>query len=183
MEKIIPSDPDEHLIQKAVAGDSSAFSALYEKYIHGVYGFIYSKVGSRQEAEDLTQITFTKMLQSLGSFSHQSTFKTWLYSLARNTSMDYWRTYYKNKVVPIEDFAQMLDIPENPSSQDDVDEKEQRVAKILEQLNEDQRAVLTLRFLKGYSIKETAQELLMSESNVKVLQHRGLQKAAEHIEI
>lgn len=165
-------------VKRAQSGDSEAFEALYAIYIQPLFRFIFSKVGNRTEAEDLTQVTFTKMLQSLGSFQFQSSFKTWLYRIAVNTVIDYWRDHYKHRTVSLENFLEILPLEERTFDEEAQDQKEQKVSQILSGLNKEQRQVLELRFLKGYSIKETAEALLLSESNVKVIQHRALKKAA-----
>jgi RNA polymerase sigma-70 factor (ECF subfamily) len=169
---------EEGLIKKAQNGDPEALSELYRQNIAPVFKFIYSKVGNREEAEDLTQTTFLKMLDALSGFAFESKFRTWLYSIALNTVADHWRRYYKCKEVSLEDFLGVLRKKEFAIDEQDELKKEMRVKEILNGLGEDQRRVLELRFLKGYSIQETAAELSMTESNVKVLQHRAIKKAA-----
>ncbi len=171
-------------VKRAQAGDEMAFTALYEVYLQPIYRFIFAKVGNKTEAEDLTQIAFTKMLQSLKSFQFQSSFKTWLYRIAVNTIMDYWREHYKHQTVNLENFLEIL--PDKEPVFDDeesIDRKEKKVEEILSGLGGDQQKVLELRFLKGYSIKETAEELELSESNVKVIQHRALKKAGANFTV
>lgn len=174
-------DPDAKLVERAKQGDSAAFAALYEKHMAKVYSFCYAKVASREDAQDVTQATFSKMLTSLGGFSGSSTFKTWLYGIAKHAVMDYYRERYRNKDVPLEDFVHMLEQPGEGEGGDP--KKEKQVEKILGKMDGRQRGVLELRFLKSYTIKETAAELQLSESNVKVIQHRALKRAAQQNEL
>lgn len=180
---------ENDIVLAAMRGDSQAVSEIYRTYVDVVYKFVYYRVGNREEAEDLTSETFIKMMQSLPSFSFDSKFKTWLLGIAKHTILDYFRKHYKNRTLALEDFLNVdlgnslalqpvfeFDEPEDKTA---VQKFEEKVKAILEQLPKHYRDVLELRFLKGYSIKETAEALGKTISNIKVLQYRALHKAQE----
>lgn len=170
----------------APAADSAAvLQCLYDAHATKIYRQIYRRVGNREDAEDLTAQVFMKALQSLDSTRDEASQVAWLYQVVRTTIVDHWRAYY-----PAQGHAASLDalqeaygyespaaIITSPTPEDD-DLADRRVASVLSALPENYRRVLTLRFLEGYSLKETAAALHVSEGNVKVLQHRALQKAS-----
>ena len=164
------------LILGAQHGEQHAISELYRLYVDNVYKFIYYRTGNQEEAEDLTTETFIKMMKSIPKFSFQSKFKTWLLGIAKHTILDYFRKHYKTKTLNIEDFlnSNLGDVNEEI---EDPAKHDAEIQKILKSLPENYRSVLELRFLKGYTIKETAAELDKTVSNVKVLQYRAIQKA------
>lgn len=169
---------DINLILAAQRDDQHALTALYRKYVDSVYKFIYYRTGNREEAEDLTSETFIKMMKSLKSFSFDSTFKTWLLGIAKHTVLDYFRKYYKNRTIPLENFLN-IDLGTLDKPQEIDKSKIERLSHLLKKLPKNYRDVLELRFLRGYSIKETALELDKTISNIKVMQYRALQKARE----
>lgn len=169
---------DIELILKAKQGNAEALSDLYRKYVDSVYKFVYYRVGKKEEAEDLTHETFIKMMKSLKRFAFDSQFKTWLLGIAKHTILDYFRKYYKNRTLPLEDFLN-VDLGTIEEPEVNTKPKEKKVASILRRLPKNYRDVLELRFLRGYSLRETAAALNKTISNIKVLQYRALHKAQQ----
>lgn len=161
------------------------FQAFYEKNLLFVYRYIYSKIGCREEAEDLTSQVFMKALKNIDYQRDQHSLQKWLMQVMRTTIADYWRIHYQLSSHSLE---QLLDAGwEGPADYPGATPEEpvrasldpaQHVQQILRALPENQREVLTCRFLLNLSIKETAQSLGLTESNVKVLQFRALKHAA-----
>ena len=172
------------LAEKAQKGDENALIALYNHFLNPIYRYVYAKVGNVQETEDITSEVFLKMVRNLQSFKGESSFKNWLYKIAKNTLADYWRAHYNKSTISMEEFLEIKLVSQsNPGDDEDIEkemfEKEKRVKKILNSLPENYRQILDLRFLKDYSIRDIAKELKISISNVKVLQYRALKKAFE----
>jgi len=163
------------LWQKAIQGNEEAFIGLYQEFLPFVYQFIYYRVGNKEEAEDLTQETFIKILESLKSYRGEAKIKSWFYGIARHVIADYFRKIYKADVVPFLDDLELIKKEEFENEE----EHSKIIGQILKQLPENYRQVLELRFLKNYSIRETAQKLKISENNVKVLQFRAIKKAKD----
>lgn len=171
-------DPDSELVKRVQAGDVAAFTEIYDKYIDKIYAFCFRNIGNQQEAEDIAQDVFIEAMKSIKRFEGRSQFRTWLYQVARYHVMDYWRKMYKSKTLSLEDFLH-LDLAEKHEEVDPKEmlKKENTVNHILELLPENYRTVLSLRFLKNYSLRDTAEEMGTTVGNVKVMQYRALRKA------
>jgi RNA polymerase sigma-70 factor (ECF subfamily) len=169
---------DRKLVKRACRGDSKALSSLYRLYLNDVYGFIYARVGSQADAEDLAAQVFLKMLENLESYRQEGPFVGWLLGIARHTVLDFWRQRYRAQELPLEQFLERF-AAEPPAATSSDAEKRPWVEHLLEALPDRYRQVLELRFLKGYSVRDTAQAMAISENYVKVLQHRALKKARE----
>jgi RNA polymerase sigma-70 factor (ECF subfamily) len=162
--------------------DLAAFRAFYEAHLSAVYRFIYSRVGNREEAEDLTAHVFTKALHGVDWSRDEAMLVGWLFQVARTTLADHWRHTLRLRTLSLDDLLasgwdeRVADQPPEAGAQII---PEERVAAILQQLSPHYRDVLRCRFLLNYTIKETAQALGLSEANVKVIQLRALRRAAE----
>lgn len=156
------------------------FQSFYQENLSLIYRYIYSKVGNREEAEDLTSQIFMKAVRSIDAERGPQSMQKWLFQVARTTIADYWRTYYRASVSSLEE---LLDAGWEGPFDEDVDVASevptQRVQHILQALPTPYREVLTCRFLLNLSIKETALRLELTEANVKVLQFRALKRAAD----
>lgn len=173
----------EKLVRRAQSGDSEAISQLYEHHIREVYRFIYYKVGNREDAEDITQDVLLAAFDGLKNFRGDASFRNWCYEIAKRKIADLWRDKYKMPTVDIEAVLGIhtsIETVEDAESANAHDEfKISQVESVLSTLKENYRQVLEYRFLKNYSIKETADAMQISVSNAKVLQHRALKKAAQ----
>src|SRR5262249_7694531 len=146
-------------------------------YIGSIYRFMMARVGNRQDAEDLTAETFLKALRHLDPGRSEASTEHWLYIVARTVIADHWRAYYRQGGAVPPDEGQG-DLGAALPSSSPQGEAEHRVALTLAHLPEQYRRVLELRFLRGYSVIETARDLGVSPGNAKVLQHRALAKAS-----
>jgi RNA polymerase sigma-70 factor (ECF subfamily) len=141
-----------------------------------IYRFLYSRLGNQEEAEDLTSEVFLKAVRQLEPQRDEPSVQAWLYQVARTTLADYWR---RRSRVP-QDPLGYLDVPDTGGvGTAPRDEAAAGLARwLLDQLPERFRQVLTLRFLNGYSIRETAEAMGITENHAKVLQYRAVQRAA-----
>ncbi len=175
-ERKISEQEHRELIERAKEGDSSAFAALYEYYYADIYNFIYHRVGNVQFAEDLTAEVFLKALESIDSFTFRGIpFPAWLFRLTRNLMIDYSRTHPEplEMTLPLEEGV----LPTAEGRADDVYERKLTRRKMLQALNhltEEQRDVVVLKFVEGFSNTDVAQILGKSEGAIKSLQHRAL---------
>jgi len=156
------------------------FRTFYEENLGLIYRFVYSKVGNREEAEDLTSQIFIKAVRVVDTGRGAQSMQKWLFQVARTTIADYWRVHYR---ISASSLDQLLEIGwEGPADEEPVAKSStptERVHRILQGLPEHYREVLTCRFLLNLSIRDTANRMCLTEANVKVLQFRALKRAAD----
>ncbi len=156
-------------------GDAYAsWDQIYSDNVVRLYRLMYSKVGNRPDAEDLTTEVFLAALGPLRTSASRPEVRAYLVATAQTVLAAFWRRRLGKEVTTIE-LAQDLAFLTDPPSESDAPARAQR---ILAALPDRYRRVLELRFLESRSIKETAQEMGVSVANAKVLQHRALRLAA-----
>lgn len=155
--------------------DKSSFGEIYRRYIKDTYRFIYSRVGDKQGSEDIVSETFFTLIEVLSNFNNTSKLKTFIFGIASNKIKQYFDKISENPSVELNEEIIFLEVSETKNSRckktDDI------IKKILEELPEKYRNVLMARFLYSKNIKQTAKDLNLSESNVRVIQNRALAKA------
>jgi RNA polymerase sigma-70 factor, ECF subfamily len=168
---------------------NSVLEEIYEKYHSDLFHFLMYMVKNREQAEDLTQEVYIRVLKSYRHFEGKSTEKTWLIAIAKNVAIDFFRKEkgWKGKIQEAFDWDhdQIKDdtnkIPEEIALQN---EEMRMLYHSLDYCTLDQKMVIVMRYLNEMSIRETAEVLKGSESKVKTTQHRGiktLQKAMNEI--
>lgn len=168
-----------NLVRFSQSGDRDAFACLYETNLDRIRRYIYFRVFDREVAEDITSLVFLKVWEHLGSFQGgQIPFAKWIYRIAHNTIIDYYRT--RKTVVPLEDVDSL-----KLSHSDRVDEKIElnilsaTLVEALEELTDTQREVLILRFIWGLTTREIARKLHKQQGAVRALQMRGLRRLSQ----
>ena len=156
------------------------FQTFYQENLGLIYRYVYSKVGNREEAEDLTSQIFIKAVRGVDTERGPQSVQKWLFQVARTTIADYWRTYYR---VSVNSLDELLEAGwEGPAEEESTAVSSspiERVQRILQALPEHYREVLNCRFLLNLSIRDTALRMGLTEANVKVLQFRALKRAAD----
>lgn len=178
-----PSDTDSgrmmDLVEAAQGGETEAFGLLYDHYSDTVYRYIYYRVGSKATAEDLTSETFLRALRRIGTFTWQGRdFGAWLVTIARNLVADHFKSSRFRLEVTT---GEMLDANEvERSPEDSVLERlsNQALIQAVDKLNPQQKECVTLRFLQGLSVAETARVMGKNEGAIKTLQYRAVRTLA-----
>ena len=163
---------EEQLIAQALQGNRNAFGDLYEFYLDEVYRYIFYRVSSEADAEDLTEQVFLKVWESLHTFRQKAPFKVWLFRFARNTIIDHYRTNKKDA-----DFTGDVSTTASDEQPEDMVralETTARLMRSIAKLSDLQQDVIILRFANGYNAAETAQILDRDVGTIRVLQHRAL---------
>jgi RNA polymerase sigma-70 factor (ECF subfamily) len=161
--------------QEARSGALSPLERLYDRVGVQLYRFFYQQVGNREEAEDLTSEVFLKASRLLDTSRDEASQRAWLRQTAQTALADYWRRFYRVPTDPLPD-----EVPLRVEEESRFEPSwSSRLPALLASLPENYRRVLELRFLEGYSIRETAAAMGLSPGNVKVLQYRAVQRAAE----
>lgn len=171
------------LVSRAQAGDSSAFGEIYDRYNETVYRYIYFRVNNAQLAEDLASETFLRALRRISSFSWQGrAFGAWLVTIARNLVVDHFKSgRYRLEIAKPDVLG--TDSPEiDPSTSPESAALEKLTNATLltavKKLNPDQQECIVLRFLKGFTVAETALTMGKNEGAVKALQYRAVRTLA-----
>ncbi|MEU3174374.1 ECF subfamily RNA polymerase sigma factor, BldN family [Streptomyces sp. NPDC007000] len=167
------------LVERAQAGEADAFGRLYDQYNDTVYRYIYYRVGGKATAEDLTSETFLRALRRIGTFTWQGRdFGAWLVTIARNLVADHFKSSRFRLEVTT---GEMLDANEVARSPEDSVLEYLSNAALLDavrRLNPQQRECVTLRFLQGLSVAETARVMDKNEGAIKTLQYRAVRTLA-----
>jgi RNA polymerase sigma-70 factor (ECF subfamily) len=182
-------DHDRRLVEAAQA-DPARFEALYRKYLAQVYSFAFYELRDHHEAEDATERTFLAALTNLGRFEERarpadgdgaSTFRVWLFQIARNAVAERRRRLRRRPEAPLEtaiSAAAPLDVEGEAVLHDEAVTALQAVGR----LPDDRRRALVLRFVDEMSTAEIAGILGRSEGAVRVLIHRALRSVARDLD-
>ncbi len=168
-----------HAIRGATT-DAQEFQAFYQEKFGLIYRYVYSKIGNREEAEDLTSEIFLKAVSDINHEYSLRSRQNWLFLIARTTIADYWRAHYRASTSSLDELLE--DGWEGPAEEGPSaisGRPADRVQHLLQALPERYREVLTCRFLLNLSIKATALRMGITVANVKVLQFRALKRAAD----
>ncbi len=166
---------DSDLISRAKSGDSKAYDLLLQKYKNSVYNLVYRMVRDIQEAEDLTQEAFIKAFNSLKQFNEEYAFSTWLYKIATNNCIDYFRkrklqTYSLDKPIQYKDSEIQQDIPDpelNPEKSVLATERSRIIREAIKTLPEKYYTAIVLRHTEEKSYEEIAEILGLPIGTVK----------------
>jgi RNA polymerase sigma-70 factor (ECF subfamily) len=153
------------------------FGQLYEIYLPKIYQYTRYRVADKEAAEDLTSDIFNKALDGFKRFDPgKASFPTWIFSIARNTIIDYYRKHAKETKVRRDTK------PENSLGSDSPEEKLSRSEEIarlrecISKLNENEQELISLKFSGGITNREIARVTGLSESNVGTILCRAIRK-------
>ncbi len=162
------------LVQRAIRHDREAFAQLYDRFVDKIFRYIYYKVGTRAEAEDLTAQVFMKAWEAIGHYKWMDRpFAAWLYRIAHNIVVDYFRT--RRDVSSLDEMPFIEE--ENAATLEELTQRHMTadvLRRAITRLTQDQQRVIILRFLEGYSTEQVAQILDKQPGAVRTLQHRAL---------
>ncbi len=163
---------EKMLAERAAKRDEKAFAKLYDLYVDKIYKYIYYKSGRTDEAEDLTAQVFLKAWEAIGHYKWEGyPFSTWLYRIAHNQMIDYYRTH--RETFPL-DTARAKESTIDPLEAAERTFTSGQIRTALQHLTHDQQRVVVLRFLEGYSTSEVASIMDKDPDAIRALQHRAL---------
>jgi RNA polymerase sigma-70 factor (ECF subfamily) len=158
------------LLERCRRGEPEAFAELVDRTYRQVYTLAYRLVGDRHEAEDVAQESYLRVHRSLRTFRGDSSFRTWLFRIVANAAMSHLRK--RGRFGDLGDAADdVLVLAEPPARESDVDADELRRA--LATLPDAHRVVVLMKDAYGFSCREIAEDLGISEGAVKVRLHRA----------
>jgi RNA polymerase sigma-70 factor (ECF subfamily) len=166
---------ETEIVARAQRGEPEAAGLLYDAHQAAIFRYLWFRLGERETAEDLTGEVFIRMLEALPRYRPTATpFRAWLYRIARNLAIDYGRRAGQTTTIALEEVLAEHDPAHDPAQQVDQRLSLEALRTALAKLEAEQREVVTLRFLAGLSLRETAAVVDKTEAAVKALQHRGL---------
>ncbi len=183
-ERQYEADSDRMIVQRVQAGEVAAFDALILKYRERVYGMIYHMTSNREDAADLTQDAFIKAFQSIHRFQAQSSFFTWLYRIAVNSTLTHLRkarlrTFFSFEKITDEDKTAELvnQLTESKGADRDLFlcELQEKLNEAMMKLSIKHRTVVTLFEIEGLSHEEIAEVTQCSVGTVRSRLHYAKQ--------
>ncbi len=172
---------DVQLITAYQKGDARALDELIYKYTGSVYGFVRKLVHVSTEAEDITQETFIKMWKKIDQYDTRYNFKTWLFTIARNSAIDYLR---KQKNVVFSDLSDgesinfedtLFDMSPLPDDLFDNKRQRERLSIAIDKLSIQHKAVVLLKHEQDFTFEEIARILHIPMNTAKGQYYRAIQ--------
>jgi RNA polymerase sigma-70 factor, ECF subfamily len=169
-------EEERQLVRLAQSGEEAAFEELIRRHQQRVFGLVSGILRRREDVEDVVQQVFLKVFVSLKRFDQRAAFSTWLYKISVNECWDYLR---KKKVRPLvyeadlsEEQVSRLDgvvsADQPPASSSDRAEAKDLLERMMEKLPEQDRQLLVLKEVEGFSVQELAEILDLNVNTVKV---------------
>ncbi len=169
-------DGENKLIENAIRGRASAFGSLYDYYQPKIYRFVLIKVGRREDAEDLTHQVFLSAFQNIKNYKDLGyPFSSWLYKIARNQVIDFYRTRKQEASLEKID-PEYFVVPATAHLVAEERMEMNRVQDGIKKLKPEYQDVVIMRFVEDMSIKDVAKTLDKSEGAIKLLQHRAIKE-------
>ena len=176
--------PEGSLVRRAQAGDETAFREIVERYQSKVFSIIHGIVRQRNDVEDIAQQVFAKIYVSVRNFDFRSSLITWIYKITVNECFDYLRKRKVRKLVYESDMSED-EVRRVENTEPSVDRtapadsslaQRDYVTKLLSRVSEEERMLLMLKEVEGYSVEELAAKTGMNENTIKVKLFRARQK-------
>jgi RNA polymerase sigma-70 factor (ECF subfamily) len=172
-------DPDQRIAAEVVEGNHHAYGQLVERYWGRIFARVYSLLGNREDAEEVTQDAFARALESLPSFRWEASFSTWLYQIASNLARNrywYWKRRRREMGISLDmsltedGFCLHEVLPDGEADPGDRlrwEEFQESVERHLDRLPEPHREVMEMRLLDNLSYEEIGRELSIPVGTVK----------------
>lgn len=171
------------LLNRLKAGDKEAFSELYDLYLERIYRFIYFKVSRVQEAEDLSSEVFLRVWQYIKDDTEIENIGAFLYRVSRNVVIDFYRKNYGKETVSLEDHDIIDNLrADNLIEKIDSNVQIKGVMEKLDNLKEEYREIILLRYVEEYTLGEIAGIMNRSRGATRVLAHRALEALKKEAE-
>jgi len=178
---------DALLVERMIEGDRKAFEELVSRYSSRVFRLAMHYTRNTEDAEEVKQEVFLTVFRKIEQFQGKSSFSTWLYRVAVNTSLMRLRSGGKAELIPIDDINDRVSL-ETDEEEPEIDaaivteESLARIEKAIEPLPHDFKTVVILRDIEGFSNEETAEIMDLTVPAVKSRLHRARSYLREKLE-
>lgn len=170
---------DEDLMQALANGDEDALRTLVDRYTEAIYRFSVRFTGDESLAQDVAQEVFLRLYRNARKYAPAIPFKTWLFTIVRNTSIDLARSYSYRKAYSLEkshssqvgetEQKPLMNAAPNPEERYSARQSAQAVARAVQSLQEKQRTAVILRYYEDMSVNEIAGVMKATVSSVESL--------------
>ena len=176
--------PEGTLVRRAQSGDETAFREIVEKYQSKVFSIIHGIVRQRNDVEDIAQQVFAKVYFSIRNFDFRSSLITWIYKITVNECFDYLRKKKVRKLVYESDMSED-EVRRVENTEPGVDRQTRAdstlarrdyIVKLMYRVSDEEKQLLMLKEVEGYSVEELYGMLRMNENTIKVKLFRARQK-------
>lgn len=174
---------DSNAVTLAAKGSADAFSYLYERNVSKIYSYVFYRIGSAQDAEDITARVFHRAFGHMNSYVEKGVpFSAWLYRIAHNLIANWHRDNFRRHEVSLED---QLDLPHKgdlPERMIERNQETEMLLKAIRKLSPDRQQLILLKYLDDMSNAEIAVIMKKTEGAIKSLYHRSLISLREELE-
>jgi RNA polymerase sigma-70 factor (ECF subfamily) len=173
----VEEDKIKFMVKMAKKGNRRGMEEIYEIFAEPIFRYIFLRIGSREEAEDLTSRVFLKVFRRIKMYKESEVpFSAWIFRIAHNELVDYFRT----KKPPFQSLDEVYDEPVSSYYEPEIklleEELQKRIVQALMQLTPEQREAVVLRYLEGFSIREIGEVMGKGESAIRSLLSRALRR-------
>lgn len=174
---VMLTQAEEKSLIALVDEDSSAFTVLYNNYFPRVYNYVHYRVDDFHAADDLISQIFEKLFSKLKYYRpEKAIFSAWLFSIARNTITDYYRSQMRTHSTSLELTAETIDSEPGPDDIVAFCETQQHLKKALTSLTQRERDIIAMKFWSGSSNRDIARFVGISESNTGIILFRAMRR-------
>lgn len=159
--------------------NSETFAKLYQKYLDKLYRYMYFHVNQHREtAEDLVETVFLKAWKNINSYqTNGGSIQAWLYSIAHNTLIDYYRTYRPTGALD----ETVIDSGKSIEEHLETEEIQIKISKALHKLSAEQKQMIILKFIEGLAYREVEEIMGKSQEALRALQYRALKQLKKYL--
>ena len=184
---IVEKFKNKQIFSKLKSHDKEAFIKVYDESVNDIYRFVYFKIGSREEANDITSMIFLKTWNHIqnNTLVDSKTLRALLYKIARNTIIDHYRENSNKKTSSLDDDENKIDVVDEGQDPQEKMDNEANLSLIkskLPLLKEEYREVIIMKFISDLSLEEIADISGKTKGNIRVLMHRALGALRELVE-
>lgn len=173
---------DDNAVRLAISGDTEAFSYIYEKNVTRIYNYIFYRIGSEADAEDLTARVFHRAFGHIENYQEKGVpFTAWLYRIAHNLTANWYRDTQRRKEIPLEDRVDFPHQVELPERQMEHAQEKELLMKAIRRLPPERQQLILLKYLEDLTNGEIAVIMGRTEGAIKSLYHRSLISLREEI--
>lgn len=180
-DNVEPAGSLDELARRAAAGETDALGLLFDRLIEPLYRYVASRVDVQEDAEDLTQLTFERLVAALPRYEHRDgSFHVWAFRIARNAVVDHQRARRRQHQAAPTATADAPS-PGDPESASVHDEELRQLRDALARLTPEQHEAVVLRYISGMSAEDAGSVMDRSPGTVRALTFRGIASLRRHL--